>query len=235
MLKAILWDMDGTLVDSEPLWAKATFEMSEEIGRRIPPEVQALTVGGTFDNTLDICINHAGVTLTPAERAKHQHTLYSRVTELFASELQLIDGIAELLTELQHDNIPMMIVTNTPRALADPAMEAIGKQNFNGTICGDEVNRGKPDPEIYATAAARLGVAPEDCLVFEDSAAGMTAAAAAGCAVVGLPHDPTMVLPRGVVKLADLKGDASFLGVTAADVRGWFSEIRARQGEDVEQ
>lgn len=228
MLKAILWDMDGTLVDSEPLWAKATYEMSERLGRRIPPEVQAKTVGGTFDHTLDICLQHAGRTLTPHERREQQRTLYARVTDLFATELRLIDGIPALLAELHAEGMPMMIVTNTPRALADPAMAAIGKGQFTSTICGDEVTRGKPDPEIYATAAARLGVHPADCLVFEDSGAGMAAAAAAGCRVVGLPHDDKAELPAGVVKLADLRGTASFLGVGVADLRDWYDKITAQ-------
>lgn len=221
MYKAILWDMDGTLVDSEPLWGIATYELSESLGRRLTPELRAKTVGGTFANTLAICADHAGVTLTPEQGEKCRVQMHSRMLELLSTRLELREGVAKLLSELTDAQTPMMLVTNTTRELADPAIDAIGRHYFVSTICGDEVTHGKPDPEIYATAVARLGVEPQDCLVFEDSGAGMTAAHAAGCRVVGLPDHGEV--PDGVLDMRSLHGSTSFLGVSPDDCAHWFA------------
>ncbi|AKK03155.1 HAD family hydrolase [Corynebacterium epidermidicanis] len=235
MYEAILWDMDGTLVDSEPLWGIATYEMSEAIGRRLTPAIRELTVGGTFANTIRICEEFAGVVLTPQQREMHRQQMYRRVSELFATDLTLVPGVAELLDALVAHKVPMMVVTNTPRELADPAIDAIGRQRFVDTLCGDEVTRGKPDPEIYATAASRLGVAPAKCLVFEDSATGMAAAASAGCRVVGLPASEEIVVPPEVLPLAQLHGSSSFLGVTPVDLMQWYAKINAHIVEIMQQ
>lgn len=220
MYKAILWDMDGTLVDSEPLWEIATYEMSESLGKRITPEVHATTVGGTFANTLRICAEYAGVSVTPERAQELKDRMWARMGELLGSELEVRPGVDKLLRELHDACIPMMLVTNTERQVADPAIDSIGRHYFRSTICGDEVTHGKPDPEIYRTAAKRLGFAPEECLVFEDSRSGTAAAAAAGCKLIGLPESGEV--PLGALDLRQLHGSTSFLGVTAADLGAWY-------------
>lgn len=222
MFKAILWDMDGTLVDSEPLWAITTYELSDKLGRRITEDVHAQTVGGTFENTLRICAEYAGVAVSPERAEILRREMLDRIAELFTERLELVPGIAPLLDELSTHGVPMMIVTNTPREVADPAIAAIGADRFVSTICGDEVTNGKPDPEIYLTAAQRVGAKPSECLVFEDSGAGMAAATAAGCVVIGLPHDSSVTVPAGVTTLESLRGSTSFLGVTMADLTSWY-------------
>lgn len=220
MYQAILWDMDGTLVDSEPLWGIATYEMSESMGRRLTPELRARTVGGTFANTLAICAEHAEVSVSDADYERYRSAMFTRVQELFDTRLELRDGVAELLGSLKAAGTPMMLVTNTNRVLAAPAIDAIGRELFTSTICGNEVSAGKPDPEIYLTAAARLGVDAQQCLVFEDSQAGMLAARDAGCRVVGLPeHGP---VPDGVLDMRAQHGSTSFIGVTPQLCGAWF-------------
>lgn len=225
MYKAILWDMDGTLVDSEPLWGIATYEMSEAVGRRLTPELRARTVGGTFTNTLNICAQHAGVTLTEEQAAGHKKQLFSRMHELFATKLELRPGVKELLTTLKAAGTPMMLVTNTNRELADPAIDTIGRDFFVGTLCGNEVGKGKPDPEIYVTAASRLEVEPHECLVFEDSNAGMASATAAGCRVIGLPEHGGV--PEAAKDMRQLHGSTSFLGVTPELLASWYATFNS--------
>lgn len=221
MYKAILWDMDGTLVDSEPLWGIATYEMSESLGRRLTPELREKTVGGTFSNTLQICADHAGVTVTPALFDKCRQAMFAQMHELLGTRLELRPGVEKLLGELHGAGTPMMLVTNTNRELADPAIDKIGRHYFRDTLCGNEVERGKPDPLIYREAAARLGVEPGECLVFEDSGAGMAAASGAGCRLVGLPE--VGKVPEGALDMRVLHGSTSFLGVTRADLASWYA------------
>lgn len=221
MYSAVLWDMDGTLVDSEPLWEIATYEMSESLGRRITPEVRAQTVGGTFANTLRICAEYAGVAVSAERAAELKAQMFARMRELLTTRLELRPGVEKLLTELKAAGTPMMLVTNTARELTDPAIATIGPEFFTSTICGDEVQNGKPDPDIYLTAAARLGLQPEQCLVCEDSKTGMAAATAAGCRVIGLPEHGEV--PEGALDLRSLHGSTSFLGVTAADLAAWYT------------
>lgn len=217
--------MDGTLVNSEPLWGIATFEMSERLGRRLTPELREQTVGGTFANTISICEKWAGVELSAEQKAEQYRLMVARMQELFAAQLVLNPGVEPLLTELHAAGIPMMITTNTPREIAGGAIQAIGSHFFVDTLCGDDVTKGKPDPEIYATAAARLQLDPQQCLVFEDSGTGMAAAAAAGCRLIGLPVDDTVPVPAGAGVLSQLSASGDFQGVNAATVFAWFEKL----------
>ncbi|MGJ4077635.1 phosphoribosyl-ATP diphosphatase [Corynebacterium macclintockiae] len=211
-MKAILWDMDGTLVDTEPLWGIATFEMGEKMGRPLTPEVREKTVGATTPTTVEICAAHAGLVLDDAAKAAWLDFMYTRVGELLARELEFRPGIREILHEAKAAGFPMALVTNTNRALTELSLDSIGREFFDFTLCGDEVPNGKPAPDIYATAAARFGFAPDDCLVVEDSTTGMTAARDAGCRVLGAPTDPHTAIPTGVQTLAELRGGAQDLG-----------------------
>lgn len=225
MVTAIFWDMDGTLVDSEPLWGTATYELSELLGRRLTPELRETTVGGSFPNTLRICAAHAGVELSEEDYPRYRRHLFDRVAQLFDAHLTPNPGVPELLADLRERNVPMLVTTNTERELADPSISAVGRHFFTGSITGDEVARPKPAPDMYLEAARRVGAEPEQCLVFEDSTAGMTAAVVAGCRVVGLPEDPAAPVPEGVVPLRDLHGSHSLAGVTADDVFGWYDHL----------
>jgi HAD superfamily hydrolase (TIGR01509 family) len=183
-VKAILWDMDGTLVDTEPRWGEATYAMAAAMGRELTPEVREKTIGGTADGTVRLCARWAGLELTGAEVSSWIDRLYDDVSVRFARGLELRPGVAGLLEAGKAAGLPMMVVTNTFRRLTDQALASIGAGYFVGSVCGDEVAVGKPDPTPYLTAADRLGLAPDDCLVFEDSVNGRASATAAGCRVV---------------------------------------------------
>lgn len=220
---AIFWDMDGTLVDSEPLWQLATTEMGTRLGRTPTPEVVGRTTGGSFYSTLQILADHAGVTVT-SEMAKEQRQLmFSRMEELMAAQLVTRPGVPELLADLQEHGIPMFLTTNTERQLVLSAIEAIGPHFFTDLICGDDVAAYKPAPDMFLEAARRAGASPADCLVFEDSLPGMTGALNAGCKVLALPEDPDLPLPEGAGSLWELQGHNTFSGVSSSTVFGWYS------------
>ncbi|WP_297005904.1 HAD family phosphatase [uncultured Corynebacterium sp.] len=202
-MKAILWDMDGTLVDTEPKWGQATYTMCSEMGRELTPEVRESTVGGIAENTVRICADWAGLTLDDAALHHWVDRLYTIVSELFSADLPFRPGIPELLAE-GAATLPMMVVTNTYRSLTDRALQTIGADRFVGSVCGDEVAHGKPAPEPYLRACQLLGLAPADCLVVEDSTNGMRSAVAAGCRVLGVPS-PGNPVPTGAVDIVDLR------------------------------
>lgn len=223
---AIFWDMDGTLTDSEPLWAEATFHLSETMGARLTPIERLATVGSTFEATVEICARKAGIELHEADYERYRTVMFEYVRSLFAENLRLFDGVANLLGELKADGIDMLVTTNTERYVAQSAIEAIGEDYFVSTICGDEVPLGKPAPDMYLEAARRVGADPGDCLVFEDSAAGMRSAIDAGCRVIGLPIDDKVSVPVGVREISTLHDFRHVAPATAADVYRWFELAR---------
>lgn len=228
-MRAIFWDMDGTLVDSEPLWEIATFELSERLGKRITPEQREQTMGGSFLNTLRICAEHAGVEVTEELIASEFSFMCHRMVELLSKELEPFAGVRELLTQLKERGIKSYITTNTPRIIADGAIDGIGRDLFAGSVCGDEVEHPKPAPDIYVRAAQLAGIAPQDCLVFEDSPTGMRAAVAAGCRVIGLPAHKDIAVPEGVQLFTDLAGQKpfnhSYIGLGVEDLYRWFNSF----------
>lgn len=222
---AIFWDMDGTMVDTEPLWGIATYELSEKLGRRITPTIRETTLGGTFANTLKVCAEYAGVSVTDAEAAVLREEMYRRMEGLLSENLEPHPGLRGLLGALRDEGVPMLVTTNTVRRLADISIAAVGEEFFSGSVAGDEVDSPKPAPDMYLKAAGIVGVEPGDCLVFEDSTSGMTAGAAAGCRVIGLPA-AGQTPPAGVRVFGELFGAGGFSGLGVADVRAAYESFR---------
>lgn len=218
--RAVFWDMDGTMVDTEPLWGIATYELSERLGRRLSTEKREETVGGSFPNTLRVCAEWAGLSVAQLDYDHHRSWMFGRMSELFAGQLVPNPGVRELLSSLHASGMPMLVTTNTERELADRCIDAVGRALFNGSITGDEVPNPKPAPDMYLKAAETVGADPADCLVFEDSWAGMSAAAAAGCVVLGLAAPDAV--PDGVQPF----DPARFVGAKAEDVAEWFEHAR---------
>ena len=218
-VQAVLWDMDGTLVDSEKLWDISLAALYAELGGELRPEVRAAMVGSTAENTIRIVYTDLGLDHDPRAMAESHRWLHDYTAELFEGGLPWCDGAQELLEALAAEGTPMALVTNTHRFLTERALNFIGRQYFTATVCGDEVPRGKPAPDAYRRAAALLGLPPAECLAIEDSVTGTAAAEGAGCPVLVVPNDvavPGGPRRRHISSLADLD---------VADLRAVFSQL----------
>lgn len=182
-LGAVLWDMDGLLVDSEPVWTIAEQELAVLLGGTWSDALKARIVGTRLDVAVPTILAHYGRNL--AETAWACDWLLTRMVELFGQQLTVLPGVRELLAELQIAGVPVALVSSSYRVLVDAVVRS--GFTFDLTLAGDEVRQGKPDPEPYLTAARLLGVPPGACLVLEDSGAGVRSGLAAGCAVLAVP------------------------------------------------
>jgi HAD superfamily hydrolase (TIGR01509 family) len=197
---AVLWDMDGLMVDSEPLWTLAETELAADLGGLWSDEVKAAVVGTRLDVAVPLILTWFGVDPTPEQVLTTSDRLLQRMVQLFGGDLPLLPGVQSLLQRLDDEGVPMALVSSSYRVLVD-AVLAHGLGPFALTLAGDEVGHGKPSPEPYLTATARLGADPARCVVLEDSPSGVASGEAAGCAVVAVPSVPGVGLTPGPRRL----------------------------------
>lgn len=191
-LRAVLFDMDGLLVDSEPVWSVAEGEIMAWLGGPWNLDVKARCVGRRVDEACRILVAIAGSSVPPEEV---QERLVGRMCDLFRENLPLLPGAVELVDGCRAAGVATALVSSSYRALVDAALDTLGAWRFDVTVAGDEVVRAKPAPEPYLRAAAALGAHPGDCVVVEDSVAGTVAGEAAGCHVVAVPN--VVPVPHG--------------------------------------
>jgi HAD superfamily hydrolase (TIGR01509 family) len=182
---AVLWDMDGTLVDTEPYWMRAEHELVESFGGTWTHADAMLLVGSGLLGSAAILQNR-GVDL-PARTIVD--TLTTRVQEqLESAGIPWRPGAHELLTELHTAGLPMALVTMSEQRMARQIAGLVGFDAFTTIVSGDMVQQSKPHPESYLLAAGVLGVDPVHCVAIEDSLPGVAAAVASGAVVVAVPH-----------------------------------------------
>ncbi len=210
---AVLIDMDGTLVETEPMWLVAETRTMAAFGSDWSEEDQAACLGGPLERAIAYMVAKAGGTHDPQEM---QSRVLDEMAWLLAREpVHWTPGAKELLDSLEEAGIPMALVSASTRRLVRAVLGQIGDGHFSTTVAGDEVARSKPQPDPYLAAAARLGVDPRASVVLEDSPVGVASGLAAGAVVVAVPHlVPVEPAPRlhVVESLAD---------VTLAHLRGW--------------
>lgn len=184
---AVLWDMDGTLVDSEKVWDVSLAGLARELGGELPGHVRDAMVGANMEHTLDLLFAEVGLAAEPDALERAQQWLTARTRKLFADGLPWRPGARAALHAVREAGIAAALVTSTVRELTEIALRTIGAEHFDVTVCGDDVTRNKPHPEPYLLAAARLGVDPASCVAVEDSPTGAASAVAAGCTVLVVP------------------------------------------------
>jgi HAD superfamily hydrolase (TIGR01509 family) len=220
---AVLWDMDGTLVDSEKVWTISLADTARWLGGELSLEAREAMVGSNMARSLGLMFDDLGVERDASRMAQAEQYLTARTGELFAAGLEWRPGALDALRMVRAAGWPTALVTNTLRSLTENALDSIGREHFTVTVCGDEVPRGKPDPDPYLRAAELLGVAPESCLAVEDSPTGSTAAERAGCAVLVVPCD--VAVPTGPRRVHR----GSLLGLTPDDVRRSYAQARGER------
>ena len=208
--RALLFDMDGLMIDSEPVWHVVERELGRALGVDWSEELSQACIGTGLPNTIETMRTKLGVTLGVAEGVE-------RLVEGFLAhlaDLRLHAGCRELVGAA-HGRMPLAVASSSTHRLVTAVLDHFGLQaHFAAVVSGESVPRTKPAPDIFLHAAERLGCAPVDCVVLEDSAAGVRAACAAGMRVIAVPESdpaPFRALTEWVV--ADLHAARVLLGL----------------------
>lgn len=211
---AVLWDLDGTLLDSEKLWDIPLYELTEKLGGDLSIETRQAMVGTNVLVTMHLLYAEVGITdPSPDQLADGAAWIQRRMTEVFRQDLPWRPGAADALATVRAAGLPMALVTSTERVLTEIALDTIGRSLFDATVCGDEVDGlNKPHPEPYVKACRLLGVDPVACVAIEDSPTGTESAVGAGCTVLVVPCEvPVEPGERRVFR-------TSLEGLTVADL-----------------
>ncbi|MGH3347212.1 MAG: HAD family hydrolase [Nocardioides sp.] len=208
---AVLWDMDGTLVDTEPYWIDSEFALAEEHGGTWSTEQALNLVGRDLLDSGRYIREHMGIGLEPSEIVEK---LLDSVVAQIEQAVPWRPGARELLARLAEAGTPRALVTMSYRRFVAPVLDALPEGTFDVVVTGDAVSHGKPHPEPYLKAARELRVEPTDCLAIEDSNTGARSAESAGCLVLVVPnHVPVLEGDRRVFR--DSLSGLDVAGLTA--------------------
>lgn len=213
---AVLFDMDGTLVDSEKLWDVALQELAQEYGGELSADARRSIIGTSMAESMRIL--HDDLRQPERDPEISAAWINARILELFRSGLRWRPGAFALLRAVRAAGVPTALVTSSPRALVEIALDTLGRDNFDTVVAGDEVVAAKPHPEPYLTAARLLGVPIERCVAIEDSPTGVASALASGAAVLAVPAEVALTRTAGVRQAESLTGvDLEFLAALLTD------------------
>ena len=179
---AVLWDLDGTIIDSEPLWMAAEHELAERHGTTWTQEDGLALVGNSLIRSGEYIKQRLEADMSAEEIVEF---LVLRLALALREEIPWRPGARELIDAVHAEGTPQALVTMSYESIAEPIAATTP---FAAVVTGDKVARGKPHPDPYLLAAEMLGVDPTDCLAIEDSGTGAMSANAAGCNVLVVPH-----------------------------------------------
>jgi HAD superfamily hydrolase (TIGR01509 family) len=209
-LRAVLFDMDGTLVETEHYWGEALHALARRLGGSLSDEGRLATVGTSMRTSMAVLDRDLGIRRTEEQWAADARWVEDTTAVLMEAGISWRPGAAELLLAVREAGLAAALVTTTPRRLADLVLRSmradLGVHPFDVTVCGDEVPARKPDPAPYLQAMAALQVDAAACVVVEDSEPGVTEGLAAGTAVVGVPSLRPLPSAPGLTLLDSLAG-----------------------------
>ncbi len=212
MIAAVVFDLDGVLVDSEPVWERVRRELVAERGGHWAPDAQRKLMGMSTPEWARYLSEDLGVGLPPDQVAA---LVIDRMAASYQEHLPLLPGAVEAVHRLAA-RWPLGLASSAPAALIDTVLDSAGlRPYFRVAMSTEQVPRGKPAPDIYLAVTARLGCPPPDCAAIEDSSNGLRSAAAAGLRVIAIPRpqyppDPDALAAVSLVlpSLAELTTDA---------------------------
>lgn len=209
-LQAVLFDMDGTLTDSEKLWSAALVEVVDELGGSLSDETRAAMVGTDLVSSVRMMLADLAVDADPAVV---QRLLVEATARQFESSLEWRPGAADLVSAVRRAGLRTALVTATHRNLTSIALDTLGRENFDAIICGDDVTNSKPHPEPYRRGLDALGVTAQQAVAIEDSPSGSMSAVSAGLPTLVVPLE-VPIEPRPGISLR-----GSLVGVTVETLR----------------
>jgi HAD superfamily hydrolase (TIGR01509 family) len=212
MIEAVVFDLDGVLIDSEPVWEEVRRGLVAERGGHWAPDAQRKLMGMSTQEWAGYLSEDLGVGLPPDEVAA---LVVDRMAARYRERIPFLPGAVDAVHRLAA-RWPLGLASSAPAALIETVLEVAGlRSSFKVTMSTEQVPHGKPAPDIYLTVTARLGVAPTSCAAVEDSSNGLRSAAAAGLHVIAIPHpeyppDPDALAAAGLVlpSLAELTPEA---------------------------
>ena len=221
-MSAILFDMDGTLIDSEPLWLAAEKQVMEEVGSTWNEADQINCLGGPMERTERYMQERTGNTKPFGYFGSRLDFV---MEQKLLNELELLPNALNLLSECKNANIEMALVTASTGRQMRSALTRFPENIFGATVSRDDVSVTKPNPEPYLKAASILGVDIRKCVVFEDSLTGVASGLSAGAQVIGIPHLVEMK-PSKNLRVID-----SLASVDLKQLLDWYPHLGSRIGK----
>ena len=219
MFEAVLFDMDGLFIDSEPDWHDAESEIMRANGYDWTPQDQLQCLGGPLTRATE----YMSKCLKGAKSAPElADMIVEEMVRRLSGQVNLMPGSLEFSRDIAKREIPQALVSASPRVIVEAVLLGMKEKYFEVTVAAGDIERTKPFPDPYLHAAKLLDVDIANCLIFEDSPTGLTAAKASGAFVVGIPHFVS------VAEEARLKVVKRFIDINPTTLETW-SEINRRE------
>jgi HAD superfamily hydrolase (TIGR01509 family) len=214
MFEAVFFDMDGLFIDSEPQWHEAEADLIKSFGYPWSAQDQLHCLGGPLSRVgeyMSKCLNGSEAAEKLAD------LIVQEMIRRMSGDVALMPGAIEFSKSLNDLGLPQALVSASSRPIVDAVLKGMKEKYFRESVAAGDIERTKPYPDPYLHAAALLGVDIRNCLIFEDSPTGLTAARASGAFVVGIPHHVV------VEEEPRLKVVTSFLEIGKKQLDGWFA------------
>jgi HAD superfamily hydrolase (TIGR01509 family) len=208
VIEAVVFDMDGVLVDSEPVWERVRRGFVAERGGHWPTDAQDRMMGMSTAEWSAYLATDFGLSLSPQEAAD---LVIKAMAAEYEKHLPLLPGAIEAVRALSAQ-WPLAVASSSPQSLIEAVLDdADLRTEFRAAVSSEQVERGKPAPDVYLEAVSRLGVAPANCAAIEDSSNGLRSAAAAGLTVIAIPRPEFPPAPDALAKASVVLGSLTEL------------------------